>query len=148
MGTHAARSLISFNRNAVRVQPGSSVTPRLSSKGSAFTSLAVVLAAGLTTLPASAADVANGELLFGQKCAACHAGGSTLVAPYGGNDLSMTALEKNGYGTKAELAAFVSKGKGRMPAFGPTAPPYARFSEAQIDDVAEYVLGQAAAGWK
>ena len=97
---------------------------------------------------AAHADLVNGELLFDKKCAACHAGGATLIPPFGGRDLSLKALEGNGYGAKSDLVNLVSKGKGMMPAFGAEAPPYARFDDAQLDDVAAYVLSQAAAGWQ
>ncbi|KAG8471277.1 hypothetical protein KFE25_009698 [Diacronema lutheri] len=108
-------------------------------------SASAVAAIGLVGA-AGAADLAAGELLFTQKCAACHAGGATTS--FGGNNLSLKALERNGYATQAELVSLVSNGKGLMPAFGASAPPFARFDAAQLDNVAAYVLAQAAAGWK
>lgn len=86
------------------------------------------------------------QILFNKKCSACHEGGQVL-SPLG-NNLSSKALEKNGYAARPELVALIGNGKGMMPAFGASAPPYARFDEAQLGDVADYVLGQAAKGWK
>jgi cytochrome c6 len=104
-------------------------------------------AASIGLAAAAHADLVNGEVLFDKKCAACHAGAANLIPTFGGKDLSLKALEANGYGAKGDLVNLISKGKGMMPAFGAEAPPYARFDDAQLDDVATYVLTQAAAGW-
>ncbi|KAJ1619938.1 hypothetical protein T492DRAFT_915598 [Pavlovales sp. CCMP2436] len=102
-----------------------------------------VVSAGLAHA-AGAVDLANGQMLFTQKCAACHAGGAGWA---GGGSLSSKDLERNGYAQIEGMVGLLSKGKGMMPAFGPTAPPFARFDDAQLGDVAAYVLAQAATGW-
>jgi mono/diheme cytochrome c family protein len=112
-------------------------------RAAAQVSAAVVASVGLGQHAAGAADLANGQLLFTQKCAACHEGGA---GPFG-NDLKTPALERNGYSQLDGMLGLLNKGKGMMPAFGPTAPPFARFNDAQLTDVAEYVLAQAATGW-
>jgi cytochrome c5 len=121
---------------------------RVLTQARAAVKVSVLAAASVGFAHAAQADLSAGKLLFDKKCAACHAGGQTLIPPFGANDLSAKALKENGYGSKDELVALISKGKRIMPAFGAEAPPYARFDDAQLSDVADYVIKQAADGWK
>merc|ERR1712157_362755 len=89
--------------------------------------------------PALAADLENGEGVFGGNCAACHAGGNNSVVPE--KKLKKEALQQYG---KYEIAAIIKQvtyGNGAMPAFGEKLGP------DDIEDVANYVRTQADKGW-
>jgi len=101
--------------------------------GAAFGLMAAVMGAR----PALAADAENGESIFLGNCAACHAGGNNSVVAE--KTLKKAAIEKyltGGYNVDA-IKTQVTNGKGSMPAFGEKLGP------DDIDDVAEYVFGQA-----
>lgn len=85
--------------------------------------------------PALAADSANGAKIFSANCASCHAGGKNLVQA--DKNLKKDALEKYGMYSAEAIISQVTKGKNAMPAFG------GRLKDAQIEDVAAYVLEQA-----
>lgn len=106
--------------------------------------LAASLAIGTPQLPA-VADVSAGEAVFQLKCAACHAQGGNAINPM--KTLKAPALEASGFATQEAIVRLVSNGKGQMPSYGPKAPPFARLTDEQIADVAEYVRAQAADGW-
>lgn len=105
--------------------------------------LAALLVLCLTTFsfisPAFAGDAANGKQIFSANCAACHAGGKNVVNP--AKTLSKADLDKNGMAAKDAIIKQVTGGKNAMPAFG------GRLTADQIEDVAEYVLGQSEKGW-
>merc|ERR1712107_950358 len=68
--------------------------------------------------PALAADLENGESVFGGNCTSCHAGGNNSVVPE--KKLKKEAIEKyltGGYNVEA-IKYQVTNGKGSMPAFG------------------------------
>jgi cytochrome c6 len=90
--------------------------------------------------PALAADLANGAAIFSNKCAACHMGGNNAVNPQ--KTLKQADLTKYGMDTPEAIIAQVTNGKAAMPKFG------GQISEKDIQDVAAYVLDQAAKGWK
>jgi cytochrome c6 len=90
--------------------------------------------------PALAANIANGAAIFSNKCAACHMGGNNAVNPQ--KTLKQEDLTQYGMDSAAAIIAQVTNGKAAMPKFG------GQISEVDIEDVAAYVLDQAAKGWK
>jgi len=106
--------------------------------------IAPVLAAGmLATTPemAFAGDAGAGEQIFSGNCAACHAGGQNVIMPE--KTLEQAALEEylDGGANEASVMKQVTNGKNAMPAFG------GRLSDADISNVAAYVISTAKAGW-
>jgi cytochrome c6 len=89
--------------------------------------------------PVLAADVDNGAKLFANNCAACHAGGKNVVNPQ--KTLQKADLQKWEMYDAAKIVTQVTNGKGAMPSFK------GRLSDADIADVAAYVLAQADKGW-
>jgi cytochrome c6 len=89
--------------------------------------------------PAWAGDVASGAKVFGANCAACHMGGKNMVNPQ--KTLQKADLEKYSMASLDAIKTQVTNGKAAMPAFK------GRLSDAEIEDVAAYVLGQAEKGW-
>lgn len=77
---------------------------------------------------------------FDKHCASCHNGGGNLINPQ--KTLSKQHLADNGVDNIGSISALISNGKPPMPAFGKS------LSDKEIADVAQYVLDQAAAGWK
>ena len=105
-----------------------------------WSALLVFLAvAMLTTTPAWAGDADSGAKIFSANCAACHAGGRNVIN--GAKTLQKDALEKYEMNSIDAIVYQVNNGKNAMPAFK------GRLSDAQIDDVATYVLSQAEQGW-
>jgi len=108
----------------------------------AWDPLAFGLALGLLasvgcSRPALAADLENGEAIFGANCAACHAGGNNSVVAE--KKIKKEQLEKylfGGYNVDA-IKTQVTNGKNSMPAFGEKLGP------DDIDDVANWVYQQA-----
>lgn len=86
-----------------------------------------------------AADIENGEQVFSANCSACHAGGNNVIMPE--KTLATDALEENGMKSVSAITEQITNGKNAMPAFG------GRLSDAEISDVANYVLSQAEKGW-
>jgi len=106
--------------------------------------IAPVLAAGvLATSPelAFAGDAGAGEQIFSGNCAACHAGGQNVIMPE--KTLEQAALEEylDGGANEASVTKQVTNGKNAMPAFG------GRLSDADIANVATYVITTAKEGW-
>jgi cytochrome c6 len=89
---------------------------------------------------ALAADIDNGAKLFSSNCAACHMGGGNAIAP--AMTLKKEALAANGKDTVEAIVAQITKGKNAMPAFE------TRLNPEQREDIATYVLAQAAKDWK
>ena len=77
------------------------------------------------------ADIAEGEKIFNNNCAACHAGGLNRVVA--AKTLKLAALEKYGMNSVEAITTQVTKGKGAMPAFGK------KLSAEEINTVANYV---------
>jgi cytochrome c6 len=90
--------------------------------------------------PAFAADAASGAKIFSANCASCHAGGKNLVQA--NKTLQKGALEKYGMYSEEAVITQVTGGKNAMPAFK------GRLNDAQIADVAAYVISQADKSWK
>jgi cytochrome c6 len=104
--------------------------------------LATFLVAALTflvTAPALAADLAHGAQVFDTNCAACHIGGGNVVN--GAKTLKQADLDQYGMASIDAITTQVKNGKAAMPSF------LGRLSEADIEDVAAYVLSQAENGW-
>ncbi|MBV6626323.1 MAG: c-type cytochrome [Rivularia sp. (in: Bacteria)] len=89
--------------------------------------------------PPALADAAAGGAVFNANCASCHAGGRNLVQA--NKSLSKADLEKYGMNSIEAITNQVNNGKNAMPAFK------GRLSDAQIQDVAAYVLSKSEAGW-
>lgn len=89
--------------------------------------------------PAMAADAGAGASVFNANCAVCHMGGNNTVNPE--KTLKQDVLAANGKDTAAAIVTQVTNGNGAMPAFGST------LSASDIENVAAYVLDQAASGW-
>jgi len=109
-----------------------------------FLSLAVFqglcLFAPIAGQPALAADLQSGAKVFKANCAMCHQGGrNTIVAE---KTLEKATLEKYGKNSIAAITAQAKAGMNAMPAFK------GRLTDAQIEDVATYILTQAENGWK
>lgn len=85
------------------------------------------------------ADAAAGGAVFNANCASCHAGGRNLVNAQ--KTLSKDDLEKYDMHSVEAITMQVTNGKNAMPAFK------GRLSDAQIQDVADYVLSKADGGW-
>merc|ERR1719422_2627867 len=108
----------------------------------AWNPLALGLALGLLAAvagsrPVLAADLENGEAIFGANCAACHAGGNNSVVSE--KKIKKEAIEKyltGGYNVEA-IKYQVTNGKNNMPAFGEKLGP------DDIEDVASWVYDHA-----
>nr|YP_010903396.1 cytochrome c553 [Hypnea cryptica]WCH55849.1 cytochrome c553 [Hypnea cryptica] len=86
-----------------------------------------------------AADLEAGEQIFTANCSACHAGGNNAIMPE--KTLKEDVLENNEMKSVEAITTQVKNGKNAMPAFG------GRLADEDINNVANYVLSQAAKGW-
>ena len=102
-------------------------------------SLTVIALMACFNSPVLAADLADGAKVFSANCAACHMGGGNVVMA--NKTLKKEALEQFGMNSADAIIYQVQNGKNAMPAFG------GRLSEAQIENVAAYVLEQSAKNW-
>lgn len=102
--------------------------------------LTIALLSLSLTRPALAADAASGAKIFSANCAACHAGGRNVIMA--DKSLKKEALEKYSMNSLDAVINQVTNGKNAMPAFK------GRLNQAQIEDVATYVLAQSDKGWK
>ena len=94
----------------------------------------------ISTQSVLAADLDAGEQVFIANCAACHAGGNNAIMPE--KTLQNEVLENNGMKSVSAITTQVTNGKNAMPAFG------GRLSDADINNVANYVLKQAEDKWE
>ena len=96
-------------------------------------------------VPPAAAAVEQGSPLFESRCARCHAGGGNSIPFNGKKDLSLKALEQNGYADESAIASLLRNGKGAMPPFdeGPGA-----LNDAETQALASFVLQRAGEGWR
>ncbi len=104
-----------------------------------FLLLGVIFFSIAFSLPALAADTANGAKIFNANCAACHMGGRNVVMAT--KTLKKDALEKYQMNSLEAIINQVHNGKNAMPAFK------GKLNNQQIEDVASYVLEQAEKGW-
>jgi cytochrome c6 len=88
---------------------------------------------------ALAGDAISGAKIFSTNCAACHLGGNNVVNA--AKTLKKSDLEKYEMYSLEAIEYQVTNGKNAMPAFG------GKLTEAQIEDVATYILSQAEQGW-
>lgn len=105
-----------------------------------FAVLLIVAVLFSVTPSVLAADLASGAKVFGANCASCHVNGRNMVNP--AKTLQKTDLEKYEMASIEAIQNQVQNGKNAMPAFK------GRLNDAQIEDVAAYVLNQAEQGWK
>jgi len=109
-----------------------------------FLSIALVQALVFTlpfaSSPAMAADSLSGAQVFKNNCAMCHVGGKNVIAS--DKTLDQAALDKYGKNSVAAITAQIKAGMNAMPAFKE------KLTNAQIEDVAVYVLEQAKNGWQ
>ncbi|MEB3312260.1 MAG: c-type cytochrome [Snowella sp.] len=95
---------------------------------------------GLLDNPTLAANTANGAKIFKLHCMVCHLKERNMIIP--GKDLTQEALAANEMDNSEAIIAQVTNGKNAMPSFR------ARLRREDIQDVAAYVLEQAANDWK
>ena len=89
--------------------------------------------------PVLAAETANGAKIFSANCSACHIGGGNVIIA--NKTLKKEALDKYGMGSMEAIINQVQNGKSAMPSFR------GRLSDAEIENVASYVLEKAQQGW-
>jgi cytochrome c6 len=104
-----------------------------------MTLLAIALFTFAFNTPALAADIANGSKVFGANCAACHMGGNNVIMA--NKTLKKEALSQFSMNSADAIMYQVKNGKNAMPSFS------GRLSDAQVQDVAAYVLDQSEKGW-
>jgi len=92
------------------------------------------------TLPASANDTVNGAQIFSVHCAGCHINGSNIIRR--GKNLKKQALKKYNMDSIEAIISIVANGKNNMSAYKD------RLTEQEIQNVAAYVLEQAAKDWR
>jgi cytochrome c6 len=105
----------------------------------ALVMVGLMVMGGFGTVPAIAADLANGARVFTANCNACHMGGNNYVNAM--KTLKKDDLEKYSMASLDAIKTQVKQGKLAMPSF------LGKLSEAEIEDVAAYVLDQAEKGW-
>mmetsp|Transcript_8077 Transcript_8077/g.17566 ORF Transcript_8077/g.17566 Transcript_8077/m.17566 type:complete len:172 (-) Transcript_8077:208-723(-) len=137
--TAAAASASASDSAALEDLPWEHSAGRARSLAFGFTLGLLVAAFAGGAQSAVAADLAKGEAIFANNCAACHAGGNNAVQPE--KKLKKDALTTYGMYSVEKIKYQVTNGKNAMPAFGDRLP-----SEA-IDDVASYVITKADQGW-
>jgi cytochrome c6 len=101
---------------------------------------ALALTLPFASSPAMAADSLSGAQVFQNNCAMCHVGGKNVVMP--DKTLDQAALDKYGKNSVVAITAQIKAGMNAMPAFKD------KLTDAQIEDVAAYVLKQAENGWQ
>ncbi|AFY48138.1 cytochrome c, mono- and diheme variants family [Nostoc sp. PCC 7524] len=102
--------------------------------------LIILLTTTTLSLPANAADIANGVKIFDIHCAGCHINGGNIIRR--GKNLHQKALKKYGMDSIEAITSIVTNGKSNMSAYKD------RLTEQEIQDVAAYVLTQAETNWK
>lgn len=102
--------------------------------------LIILLTTTTLSLPANAADIANGAKIFDVHCVGCHINGGNIIRR--GKNLHQKALKKYGMDSIEAITSIVTNGKSNMSAYKD------RLTEQEIQDVAAYVLTQAETHWK
>ena len=93
-------------------------------------SLTVTLLAGASLFSSPAkADVAAAEAAFKAKCAGCHGAEGKGKEMMKTRDLASADVQKQ---SDADLAAIITKGKGKMPAYGSLTPEQVKYMVAYI----------------
>lgn len=102
----------------------------------------------------------NGKATFVAKCAGCHPAGYNNIDR--AKSLYWDDLERNGYGAPpgddiTQIIEITRYGKGKMPGFAVDCPDKGEFtkcgvivplSEATLQDVEDFIVNRANAGWK
>ncbi|HEY1481336.1 MAG TPA: cytochrome c [Candidatus Acidoferrum sp.] len=92
--------------------------------------VAIALVAGSSILSSPAkADVASAEATFKAKCAACHGADGKGKEMMKTRDLASPDVQKQ---SDADLTTIITKGKGKMPAYGTLTPD-------QVKDLVTYI---------
>ena len=96
---------------------------------------------------------ATGMENFQASCAGCHAGGGNTFPFSSKKTLFQGDLDKNGVNSVEVMSNLILKGKGGMPAYGEFMSQKgnmipARFTEAEVIAISDFVLDQAEHGWK
>ena len=92
--------------------------------------VAIALVAGSSIFSSPAkADVASAEATFKAKCAACHGADGKGKEMMKTRDLGSADVQKQ---TDADLTTIITKGKGKMPAYGTLTPD-------QVKDLVTYI---------
>eukprot|EP00929_Paragymnodinium_shiwhaense_P071251 TRINITY_DN3623_c0_g1_i1.p1 TRINITY_DN3623_c0_g1~~TRINITY_DN3623_c0_g1_i1.p1 ORF type:complete len:189 (+),score=58.78 TRINITY_DN3623_c0_g1_i1:62-568(+) len=143
-GSSAHNVEVAVSRGADRFQE--TTFTEQPAEASSFNPLAVGAALGLMAAvvtsgapAAKAADLENGSSVFAANCTACHAGGKNNVKQE--KTLFPDALKANDRYELSNMIAWISSGGNGMPNFGE------RLGPDDIEDVANYVRGQADKGW-
>eukprot|EP00929_Paragymnodinium_shiwhaense_P006483 TRINITY_DN1099_c0_g1_i18.p1 TRINITY_DN1099_c0_g1~~TRINITY_DN1099_c0_g1_i18.p1 ORF type:complete len:169 (-),score=58.74 TRINITY_DN1099_c0_g1_i18:185-691(-) len=144
-GPAAYNSELSAPKTFAQVHEGAAFEGQAAGS-SAFNPLAIGAALGLmaavvtSNAPAAkAADIENGSSVFAANCTACHAGGKNNVKQE--KTLFPDALKANNRYEISDMITWISSGGNGMPNFGE------RLGPDDIEDVANYVRGQADKGW-
>lgn len=95
--------------------------------------LLVVVAVGLIALSASPAFADDAAATFKAKCAMCH-GADGKGGKMGTRDFASAEVKAE---TDAQLTEIITKGKGKMPAYG------GKLSDADIKGLVTYIRGLA-----
>lgn len=100
----------------------------------------------------STAWAAETDQLFALQCAGCHTGGGNIIEA--NKTLQLRDLEKYGLDSVQQLYDLIYTGAGRMPGYGEGCQGKLqctfgkRFTNQEVQDMAEYVLQRAQEGWK
>eukprot|EP00607_Mallomonas_marina_P006010 CAMPEP_0182428210 /NCGR_PEP_ID=MMETSP1167-20130531/21488_1 /TAXON_ID=2988 /ORGANISM="Mallomonas Sp, Strain CCMP3275" /LENGTH=99 /DNA_ID=CAMNT_0024610957 /DNA_START=246 /DNA_END=542 /DNA_ORIENTATION=- len=98
------------------------------------------------------ASTIDGAKKFETSCAGCHVGGGNAIPFAGDKNLKSAALQKYGYNDVESIVAIIKNGKGSMIPYGEFVSQKgniipARFTDAEMKDIAEFVLEKAEADW-
>lgn len=91
------------------------------------------------TTPILSDTINNGVEVFQKHCAGCHINGGNIVRR--GKNLKLSTLQKYHLDSVEAIASLVTNGKNNM------SPYKDRLTTEEIQQVATYVLQQAAQGW-
>jgi cytochrome c6 len=90
--------------------------------------IALVASSSILSSPAKA-DVASAEATFKAKCAACHGADGKGKEMMKTRDMGSPDVQKQ---SDADLTTIITKGKGKMPAYGTLTPD-------QVKDLVTYI---------
>ena len=99
--------------------------------------LVTLLACGAIAVCSSSAVAQDAAATFKAKCAMCHGAdgkGSPMGIKMGAHDFTSDDVQKQ---TDVQLAAIITKGKGKMPAYD------GKLKDAEIKDLVAYIRGLA-----
>jgi cytochrome c6 len=97
------------------------------------TGLVAVLALGMVSLCTPSAAAQDAAATYKAKCAMCH-GPDGKGGKMGTRDFASPEVQKE---SDADLTDIITKGKGKMPAYG------GKLKDAEIKDLVTYVRGMA-----